>query len=384
MRLAFRTGDVLRVAGTALVCAAAVSACMPGGGRLPPEEVIERSVQEFQQTTSYEAVFEIEYDDSGKAVRLEGGYGYDNDELVYSRSVVEPLVASNEFIEEYLLIADDLYLRRGNGGWYVQSPWSQGIRPDELADYDVEASVFQYDDLPEEFAVEELEDEEIEGNEYWHYKMEFEPDSEGAKPEARTENDIWLDGDTYLPFRVEVEGTSVGPPETSVMLLYEFSNFGGVVTGPDRPDALPYRDLAFPEAPCTGDEFTGCLEAQAELAPLASEACAGSGRRICMVPLGQIDPGLVERLMAHYEEQYDLTIALLPPTTIPEEMFDPLRQQVDAWSVVDYKGSILRPTTTPMSCLWALLPWICTTTPATSDMSSGSKGARTPCSRHSE
>jgi predicted Zn-dependent protease len=85
----------------------------------------------------------------------------------------------------------------------------------------------------------------------------------------------------------------------------------------------------FDDPPCTGDEMRACLEPQDELADVSSHLCRYDFARVCLVPMGQVDPDLVTHLVDYYREEYDLDIGVMTPTAIPEELINPDRQQVE-------------------------------------------------------
>ncbi len=95
-----------------------------------------------------------------------------------------------------------------------------------------------------------------------------------------------------------------------------------------------------PDPPCSGSRLPGCLEAQAELQPIAQDACAGFDRRVCVVPLGQISPALVRQLVEHYENQYGLTVTVLTPSAIPLSLANPDRGQIDSDTLIAYMGDL--------------------------------------------
>ena len=99
-------------------------------------------------------------------------------------------------------------------------------------------------------------------------------------------------------------------------------------------------DEFFDEPPCSGDELQACLEPQTELNYLSDDECAGSGRRICFAPMGQVDPDLVEDLVQYYEDEYGLEIGVLTPTRITEQLIDPDRQQLDAATLGELIGHL--------------------------------------------
>lgn len=96
----------------------------------------------------------------------------------------------------------------------------------------------------------------------------------------------------------------------------------------------------FDVPPCSGPERVDCLEGQADLVAIAEPSCEGSERRICFVPLGQVDPDLVRNLMQYYRDEYGLEIGLLSPSSIPAAMIDPRREQIDGESLADSIGTL--------------------------------------------
>ncbi|MCH7999657.1 MAG: hypothetical protein IIA91_09285 [Chloroflexi bacterium] len=92
--------------------------------------------------------------------------------------------------------------------------------------------------------------------------------------------------------------------------------------------------------PCTGSEREGCLEAQTALEPVAQASCEGSDRRVCFVPLGQVDPDLVLNLVEYYRDEYGLEIGVLTPSAVPAAMINPNRRQIDGESLADYVGRL--------------------------------------------
>lgn len=102
----------------------------------------------------------------------------------------------------------------------------------------------------------------------------------------------------------------------------------------------PAEDSGSVYPPCYGSELPACLGAQTELQGIARDSCEGSGRRVCLVPLGQVSPELIEHFVDHYAEQYGIPASVLAPVAIPRELVDPLREQVDGVTLIDYAGSL--------------------------------------------
>jgi predicted Zn-dependent protease len=94
------------------------------------------------------------------------------------------------------------------------------------------------------------------------------------------------------------------------------------------------------EPPCSGWDREGCLRAQTELIAIAHPSCEGRERRICFVPLGQVDPDLVSNLVKYYRDEYELEIGVLSPSAIPADMINPGRKQIGCESLADYMGTL--------------------------------------------
>lgn len=92
--------------------------------------------------------------------------------------------------------------------------------------------------------------------------------------------------------------------------------------------------------PCSRSELNACLEPQAGLASTAQTSCAGSGRRVCFVPLGQVDPDQMRSLVQYYQDEYRLHVGVLTPSAIPEQMVSRDREQIDGESLADYMGTL--------------------------------------------
>jgi predicted Zn-dependent protease len=73
-----------------------------------------------------------------------------------------------------------------------------------------------------------------------------------------------------------------------------------------------------------------CLGAQDELAPGSVESCGDSEASVCIAPLGWVSPELVRHLVDYYRDQYGLTVSVLTPSAIPENLLNSERAQVDA------------------------------------------------------
>lgn len=86
---------------------------------------------------------------------------------------------------------------------------------------------------------------------------------------------------------------------------------------------------------CYLDTYTSCLSAQQDLAENSVDGCDGTGRRVCLVPLGTVDAGLVERLVAHYADEYGLQVRVLTPQPVPAGLATSATNQIDGEDLID-------------------------------------------------
>src|SRR6266545_1249914 len=99
------------------------------------------------------------------------------------------------------------------------------------------------------------------------------------------------------------------------------------------------ENLPFPEPRCTGDEREACLAAQTQIQP-DDDICEGSQRRVCIAPLGRVDPDLVRHLAGHFRDEYGLSVYVLTPNAVPEDLPYSLGDQFDAFTMIEYMGSL--------------------------------------------
>ncbi|MEX1255105.1 MAG: hypothetical protein WEE64_12275 [Dehalococcoidia bacterium] len=312
----------------------------PAGESLTAGEVMALSREAFAQVDAVLATFEITGASLGGAVT--GAGGYQANELVFNRIQFDPDAAVDDGVQEMRFIPPDLYLQQTDGAWVVMSPWYQGIPPDEQQDFLLDDPVLDYDAFT--LALDEVEqqaNETVHDEPYARYSATIDLSDltslAGSAVDGSAHAELWLRPDDNLPYRVEI---AQGSGRDAVTFAVEFVLDGATIAPLDRPaDARPFRDVQLPDAPCTGSRLEGCLPAQAALSASAQPACDGSGRRACLVPLGQVPPELVKYLVAYYQEQYGLAVSVLTPLAVPADIADPLRDQVDAARLIDYMGS---------------------------------------------
>ncbi len=236
-------------------------------------------------------------------------------------------------IDEYLLLPPDLYLHTSDSKWYVQSPWNQGIKPADMPDAGSLDPITQYQQVIDNIMqIRAVPDDVIDGHSYLRFTGKSDPNGQV---------DVWIDADTGVPYKVEVTGALQSawdtPTSATTRVTIVFTDFNRSPVLPEAPtQTRPVRDLQLPQALCTGSAFAGCAQAQPALASVAKPSCDGPSRRVCVVPLGQIDPTLVQNLAAYYQQKYGLTVSVLTPEPVPAEFASNLREQVDASQLISY------------------------------------------------
>lgn len=316
-------------------------------GTISPTEALAASGKKFDRLTSFRARIESTTTSSGLTFTSKGSAAYENDELAYMQFTMTADGGGSARTSESLLVPPDLYIQMPDGQWYVLSPWHQGTRPNEVPDLSLNEALLDYHEMTRKLdGVEKLPDETIDGVTYLRFSGELPFDSIGSEMnvlgsgEGSFRVDLWVDGNTELPFRMlekaDLKAEALGF-SVEAETLFEYNQ---PIVIPEVPtDTRPYRDMEFPEAPCTGSGFEGCLAAQTSLEPMAKPTCDGPGRRICLVPLGQIDTTLVQQLVEYYGAEYGLDVTVLTPLAVPADAADSKRQQADAWMLVDYAGA---------------------------------------------
>lgn len=323
------------------------------GDSLSSSEALAASRKNFTDVESFQVRFQTTTDADGLRATTEGRAGYEGHTLVYSTVSSGGGMPEQEGISELLFIPPDLYIRISSGDWYVLSPWNQGIRPDEMAELRLTDQIIDYPLVTEQLSdIERLPDQVVDGQDHLRFAGALDlRDFPSAAPvistgspydNAETNVELWLDKETFLPHKI-LMNTSPTRAKSSLVTdaALEFFDYSRRITPPEPPsEAQPWRDLELVQAPCTGAELTQCLEAQAELQSISRPYCDGSGKRVCLVPLGQVQPNLIQHLVDHYGDQYGLTITVLTPSAVPSDIVNPLRGQVDAPTLTDYMGSL--------------------------------------------
>lgn len=349
-----------RIAAT-LICVTLSLAAFAGacaGESLSPEEALAISSGNFGEIESFLLRFHITTDIDESDASTEGEFAYLGDAVVYSKIFFPNDESDQQLITENLFLPPNLYMATSAGAWYVLSPWDQGIPRDELPERGPDELTVDYEEFTGQLSsLKQLEDGTIDDEAYLRYvgTINGGEHSGGAAPiilgpltlytdQSSIEAEMWLHKKTYLPRKMRVsERFSAGGfgRSFSIHTTFEFLDYGEPVTVPEPPaDARPWRDFALHDAPCSGPKLNSCLEAQSELLSASSDSCAGAGKRICLVPLGQISPALLQHLGSYYRDQYGLTITVLTPQAVPKSSLDPLREQLGAEMLIAHMEEI--------------------------------------------
>ncbi len=330
---------VLGVVSLGLIAAWAVlsSACE---AKASPSEAVASSAERFTEAKEANSVtisLQTTTTSEGFEARSTAVSAFAKDGIIYSDEWYEWDVGEITQESRVIVVDGDLYATDDNGVWFVLSPWHQGTRPENIPDLGISALLSDFERIAGELdAIEAHSNDEIDGVVYRRYSGEldwetFVDEDETFGYSGAANVDLWVSDETGLPFRMDVVADLVrflNPPLT----LTGTQTFEYAVSSPPDPpaNAKPWRDLEFPEAPCTGEAFEACLEAQTELTPISVDSCEGEGRRICFVPIGNISGDLVVRLVEHYRAEYGIDIGIMTPLAAPEFAAHPERNQIDA------------------------------------------------------
>ena len=227
-----------------------------GGSSLPaPAEALAISARRFQgETESIEGGFRSETKLGRLDMRAEGDFAF----IAPDRMLIR--IDSEGTKMEILLADGESYLRPPAGGdWYrLEDDW-EGLDPDTLKLFLEARGFLDYGNLADRLVrLERLPDEQLDGETYLHYWgfLEFRdlgdvfftgltgqditptnPDLEGEPAETH----LWLDRDTFLPYRVEIrEEWTLHEVTSSQTITFEFKGYDADVVVPEPPaDARP-------------------------------------------------------------------------------------------------------------------------------------------------
>ncbi|HYM14864.1 MAG TPA: hypothetical protein VEZ14_04845 [Dehalococcoidia bacterium] len=295
----------------------------------------------FGQATSVRITFVVR--SAGLDGTVEGDAEYRLGRVVYAQTNVFSGQLKSSDTAGLLFLPPDLYLKRGDGSWFVQCPWNQGIRPGQEQGLGIglDQPIIDYTSVSQHVrGAAQRGSETLNGVAAARYhgtiaESDLAPPAPGQDPNLTADIDLWLQADSGLPLKVVFGSGGVNAYSVTV----EFSDYGKEAAAPKPPNgARPLRDATFPDAPCIGNQLAGCLAAQAGIH--GADACTGRTRRLCLAPLGQVPPALVDSLVAYYKQEYGLDVIVLKPAAIPASLEDPLRQQIDADGLITYMAGL--------------------------------------------
>jgi hypothetical protein len=220
-----------------------------GSGPPAPEEVIATSAQRFQsETESMEGTFSAEVKSEGLEVSAEGTFAFVAPDRMHIT------IDSSGTTMEILLTDDASYLHATDGDWYkLEGDW-QGLDQDTLKLFLEAKGFLHYRNLTDRlFRLERLPDERLDGRKYLHYWGFIElrdladvfltgltgqalaPNDSSLEGEP-AETQLWLDRDSFLPHRIEVQDEwTVGDVTSSQRLTFEFAGYDSDVAVPEAP-----------------------------------------------------------------------------------------------------------------------------------------------------
>ena len=136
-------------------------------------------------------------------------------------------------------------------------------------------------------------------------------------------------------------GYTILPTTWKARLLLALAFLGGsaIVLAGASASLFDTADV-LPDAPCYGSHRAACLEAQTELEPVSRESCEGTGRRICLVPIGKVSAALVRHLAGYYLDQYGLNVTVLTPAAVPGDLPNSRGDQIDSDALIEYMGTL--------------------------------------------
>ena len=241
---------LVAVAAFAIGVVAVLFAPLSGSGLPAPKEVLAISAERFHdETESIEGIFHSEAKFQGLDMRAEGDFAF----IAPDRMLMS---IDSEGTKMQVLLADgESFLRPPAGGdWYrLEDDW-EGLHPDKLKLFLEARGFLHYGKLTERLVrLEQLPDQQLDGETYLHYWGFLEsqdlidvyftgftgqkitpanPDLEGEPAETH----LWLDRETFLPYRVEIrEEWRLYDVASSQTLTFEFEGYDGNVAVPEAP-----------------------------------------------------------------------------------------------------------------------------------------------------
>ena len=315
-------------------------------------QVIATSREHLREQGSYEVRFKIIEQTLESTYTMDGLAGYEAGQLSYGKMSLAGGTGENNDVDELLYVPEDMYFHTHDGRWFVESPWSQGTRPEDIPAGGLGSYLLNYDEITGAMKkIELIPDDPDEGPVPIHLVasadlLDLAAAHSAIEPlkdaDGNAKVELWISSDTQLPFALEVRtDIKVRNARLVTTAQYQFVSYNQPIEIPERPaETRPYRDLQFPDAGCTGDAFAACLEPQSYLEGTAN-SCEGPGRRLCLVPLGQISPALITHLVDYYRAQYGLAVTVISPLAVPADFADPQRQQVDDDALTAYMDESL-------------------------------------------
>lgn len=142
-------------------------------------------------------------------------------------------------------------------------------------------------------------------------------------------------------YSVDLEYETIYGRQAKIASDVMVSDFNQPITFPARGE-LPGCEGYDP--PCSGRNLDLCLSPSQELQEprQSASACDSGERRVCIVPLGAVDPEMIQGLVAYYSRNYALDVRLLPAISIAKGGMDQEREQFEASILFGYMHSHYR------------------------------------------
>ncbi len=128
------------------------------------------------------------------------------------------------------------------------------------------------------------------------------------------------------------------PDGTTVARIQSESELSQLKVAPQFPDPTTLPECSKYDLPCKGRNLDACLIPPDELLEpnLSRSNCEGDAPRLCLVPMGAVDPELLGYLAERYSEDLSIDVRVLPGMLISQtaihenrEYFDERREQFD-------------------------------------------------------
>ncbi len=249
----------------------------PGGDVSKPlvanaTDVLGASASAFEQdVTSLRAAMEFSIDAGGFAMAGSADFAYQAPDKMHmtmelSGSGGDEMMADLGELGnmEMLLLGQEIYMNTPFTGWVVMSMDDLGVDAEQFQTMLADHSPVDYQAMIDQMGgqVEDLGQESLDGGSYNHYRVSMDmadimnalSEAFGADSGITTQGlfgsspitmDIWVDPDTFLPYKMTMNGTfEAGAEAMAFDMTVRFLEYNGAVSIPAPPaDAQPAGSL---------------------------------------------------------------------------------------------------------------------------------------------